>query len=135
MFSTLCPAASSARPPASAHRTDYPLLVAGVTSVENRVPASTIVLLNQGFPVLLNSQNSTLVASANFRKGRVAAFGGERMVTKCCRPSPRRRSQAASDPGFDRLLLNVMDWAAHYGWKARKAVLRVESEAFVPMAR
>ena len=75
------------------------------------------------------------MASANFRKGRVAAFGGERMVTECCRPSPRRRGQAASDPGFDRLLLNVMDWAAYYGWKARKAVLRVESEAFVPMAR
>ncbi len=51
----------------------------------------------------------------------MALFGGERMITECCRPASSRQVRqglaAPSDPGMDTLISNIAVWAAHYGTK------------------
>jgi hypothetical protein len=44
--------------------------------------------------------------------------GGEKLITQCC-TSDLKRPKNTSDPGFDRLVLNLANWTAWYGLKVR----------------
>ncbi|KXZ53996.1 hypothetical protein GPECTOR_5g108 [Gonium pectorale] len=114
---------------------DYPQIAKDVPKqVPNRVVSTSIVLLGPALPVLENGFADTLVATTRYGRGRVAAFGGEKMITQCCQPATKGRP--GSDPGIDTLIVNAAKWASWYGTKVGgKAELRVADTRFVPMAK
>ncbi|KAG2495225.1 hypothetical protein HYH03_006830 [Edaphochlamys debaryana] len=108
--------------------------------------------MGSGLPIVRNNVSYPVVGTTKYGRGQVVAFGGEKMITECCRKSnrtgdrrhremlaedtlARRRSRGVSDPDMDRLIVNVVAWASKYGTKAGKAVLRVADARFVTMAK
>ncbi|KAG2482809.1 hypothetical protein HYH03_018299 [Edaphochlamys debaryana] len=131
---------------------DWPLMVDGVpTALSNTRLAVALVVMGSGLPLVTNARRDALVGATNYGEGQVAALGGERLVTECCRAAGSRkadghqealpeetrtrRKRGGSDPGMDRLIVNVVAWAAKDGTKAGKAVLRVADARFVTMAK
>eukprot|EP00198_Chlamydomonas_reinhardtii_P010244 XP_001699581.1 predicted protein [Chlamydomonas reinhardtii] len=114
-------------------KVDYTRIVANVPpQVPNTVPASTLVLLGPAVPIVRNSLADPLIASTLYGRGRVAAFGGEKMITGCCKP---RGKPTPSDPSLDTIIVNAADWAAWYGKKVGKAIIRVADTRYMPMAK
>ncbi|KAG2426014.1 hypothetical protein HYH02_014876 [Chlamydomonas schloesseri] len=119
-------------------RTDLSRLTAGLTpsSLVNRFPASVLVLTRSDGPACGGERQApdtqAVVGAARYGTRRLAALGGEQMVTRCCTPpSGGGGSSAAvggsgdmssspvvtpsSDPDLDRLLYNIVAWAADAG--------------------
>ncbi|KAG2426759.1 hypothetical protein HXX76_012816 [Chlamydomonas incerta] len=114
-------------------KVDYVQIVADVPpQVPNTVPASTLVLLGPAVPIVRNSFSDPLIASTHYGHGRVAAFGGEKMITGCCKPGAK---PTPSDPSLDKIIVNAADWTAWYGKKVGKAIIRVADNRYVPMAK
>ncbi|KAG2454290.1 hypothetical protein HYH02_001319 [Chlamydomonas schloesseri] len=117
----------------AAVKVDYVQIVAGVPpQVPNTVPASTLVLLGPAVPIVRNTLADPLIASTIYGRGRVAAFGGEKMITGCCKPKGK---PTPSDPYLDKIIVNTADWAAWYGKKVGKAIIRVSDTRYMPMAK
>ncbi|KAG2489476.1 hypothetical protein HYH03_012112 [Edaphochlamys debaryana] len=121
---------------------DYAELVAQVPpQLPNPVPLSTIVLLGPAFAVVTTSTQDAVVATTRYGKGRVVAFGGEKMITGCCtlqqKPNKKKKPTQQSDPDTDQLILNMATWAAWYGTKVpgSKARLRVADPKFRNLAK
>ncbi|KAG2454293.1 hypothetical protein HYH02_001322 [Chlamydomonas schloesseri] len=117
----------------SAVKVDYPQLTANVTpTLPNRVPVATLVLTGPALPVARSPADDPVVATSRYGHGRVAVFGGEKLITGCCKPKGK---PAPSDPGTDRLIVNIATWAAWYGTKVGKAIIRVADPKYLPMAK
>ncbi|KAG2454287.1 hypothetical protein HYH02_001318 [Chlamydomonas schloesseri] len=117
----------------AAVKVDYVQIVAGVPpQVPNTVPASTLVLLGPAVPIVRNTLADPVIASTIYGRGRVAAFGGEKMITSCCKPKGK---PTPSDPSLDKIIVNTADWAAWYGKKVGKAIIRVSDTRYMPMAK
>ncbi|KXZ46155.1 hypothetical protein GPECTOR_46g224 [Gonium pectorale] len=73
----------------------------------------------------------TVVALTRYGEGRTTGFGGERMITECCRPAGQ------SEPGMDRIIINTAIWAAGEPLlrDGRKALLRVADSKYLKVAR
>ncbi|KAG2426757.1 hypothetical protein HXX76_012814 [Chlamydomonas incerta] len=54
------------------------------------------------------------------------------MITGCCKPKAK---PTPSDPSLDQIIVNAADWAAWYGKKVGKAIIRVADNRYVPMAK
>lgn len=109
-------------------------------------PASTLALVGSAIPIVTNANGEAIIATNRYYLGSVAAFGGEKMITECCRPVVSRqawkRGKRKSDPGLDQLINNIVDWAARRsrdlrpgGKRFQKAVVRVSDLEYVRMAR
>ena len=94
---------------------DYPELVLDVPqTLPNLYPATTLALLGPSLALLLSPQQQVVAAATRYGGGRAAVFGAEKMVTRCCSSgsSTGVMTDGASDPAMDRLLVNVVRWAA-----------------------
>ncbi|KXZ54442.1 hypothetical protein GPECTOR_5g94 [Gonium pectorale] len=112
---------------------DWPEIVNGVPrSLPNRATSTPLVMVGGAITILKNDFADPLLASTRYGRGRLAAIGSERMVTQCC-----QGAGVGSDPGTDRLIVNLAAWAAWYGTKVpgSKASLRVADTRFVAMAK
>ncbi|KAG2451596.1 hypothetical protein HYH02_004191 [Chlamydomonas schloesseri] len=117
---------------------DYPELVSDVPqALPNLYPAATLALLGPSLPLLLSPQQQVVAAATRYGSGRAAVFGAEKMVTRCCSgvngsssnsgssngsssgsrngSSTGSINGSSSDPAMDRLLVNVVRWAATAG--------------------
>lgn len=91
----------------------------------------------------MNYAGESTLATARYYNGRGIAFGAEKYVTACCRPKLTKLAKSMgkekSDPGFDRLVRNLVALAAgpRGGGSGRNgsAVLRVAGRAYLRMAR
>ncbi|KAG2442818.1 hypothetical protein HXX76_002897 [Chlamydomonas incerta] len=116
-------------------KVDYPQITANVPpSLPNRVPVATLVLTGPALPVVRSPSDDPIVATSHYGHGRVAVFGGEKLITGCCKPKAKR-GRPTSDPGTDQLIVNIATWAAWYGTKVGKAIIRVADLKFLPMAK
>ncbi|KAG2422851.1 hypothetical protein HXX76_011665 [Chlamydomonas incerta] len=113
------------------------------TGLRNRYPASVLVLTRAALPVVEAAGNRAVVAAARSGAGRLAALGGEQMVTRCCVSGTATPTSPDSDPELDRLISNIVVWAAEAGVvrperdpaAAATALLCVSDPRYLPMAR
>ncbi|KXZ46570.1 hypothetical protein GPECTOR_42g779 [Gonium pectorale] len=95
---------------------DLPAIAAGLERLAFRTtaPASSLVLLGSSLPILQDTEESSLVAVTRYGRGRLIVFGGERMLTDCCRapPSALPSSPPPPEAPFDRLIASSLRWAA-----------------------
>ncbi|KAG2422848.1 hypothetical protein HXX76_011663 [Chlamydomonas incerta] len=113
------------------------------TGLRNRYPASVLVLTRAALPVVEAAGNRAVVAAARSGAGRLAALGGEQMVTRCCVGGTATPTSSDSDPELDRLISNIVVWAAEAGVvrperdpaAAATALLCVSDPRYLPMAR
>ncbi|PNW70885.1 hypothetical protein CHLRE_17g737400v5 [Chlamydomonas reinhardtii] len=116
-------------------KVDYPQVTANVPpTLPNRVPVATLVLTGPALPVVRSPTDDPIVATSRYGHGRIAVFGGEKLITGCCKPKAKP-GRPTSDPGTDQLIVNIATWAAWYGTKVGKALIRVADIKFLPMAK
>ncbi|EFJ39394.1 hypothetical protein VOLCADRAFT_101029 [Volvox carteri f. nagariensis] len=101
-------------------RLDVPQITAGVPNeIPNNFATAALVMWGAAVPIFVTESNSPAVIAGRYGKGRLAAFGAERMVTQCCTAN-NPNATTPSEPAMDRLILNTAVWAGHYGWKVRQ---------------
>ncbi|GFR45724.1 hypothetical protein Agub_g7139, partial [Astrephomene gubernaculifera] len=116
----------------TAVKTDYPKIVMGLPpKIPNLAPAAKQVLIGPSIPIARDPAGSNVITATRYGKGRLVVFGGQKMVINCCQPT----LEPPSEPYMDKLIANAITWAAWYGTKVGKAVLRVADAKYLPMAR
>ncbi len=125
---------------------DLPIIAQGLpipARVSNQFPAATLVLLGPSIPIAVNDAKEIILGTVRYFAGRGIAFGGDKWVTGCCRPRPsaeaRRLGYRKSDPGFDTVVRNLVEWAAGTpgsgSGRNGSTVLRVADRAYLRMAK
>ncbi len=69
-------------------------------------------------PVALGPEGGPVVSASRYGRGRLAAFGAQRMISECCKPVHKNGGRR---PALDQLVLNTAIWAAGTQVRIRQA--------------